>query len=75
MAEHSKNISGKQRFFDREAAHWDKSEGEVTEGIRALVKDLGLRSGDIVIEPGCGTGLISAILLEELVPCNTYRFG
>jgi ubiquinone/menaquinone biosynthesis C-methylase UbiE len=66
MAERSENISGKQRFFDREAARWDKGEGEVTEGIRALVKDLGLGAGDIVIEPGCGTGVISELLLEEL---------
>jgi ubiquinone/menaquinone biosynthesis C-methylase UbiE len=61
-----RNIEEKQKFFDRHAASWDKKQGEKDESLRALVKDMDLKPDDLVIEPGCGTGLFSAILLEHL---------
>ena len=61
-----KSSHEKQQFFDRHAADWDKERGEKEEHLRALVKEMGLNPGDTVIEPGCGTGLFSAILLEYL---------
>ncbi len=61
-----KSLHEKQQFFDRHAADWDKERGEKEEHLRALVKDMGLNPSDTVIEPGCGTGLFSSVLLEYL---------
>jgi len=67
MAQQSKkNSSNKERFFDRYATGWDVEEVGNKEAIRALVKALGLKEGDTLIEPGCGTGAISELLLEEI---------
>ncbi|HUU29303.1 MAG TPA: methyltransferase domain-containing protein [archaeon] len=66
MDRHFEKSRGKQRFFDHHAAGWDKDNDDQTEHIRALVKEMGLRPGDTVIEPGCGTGIVSSMLLEDL---------
>jgi len=56
----------KRRFFDSHAAAWDNEHGDEAECLRVLVKKMGLKPTDTVIEPGCGTGLVSAVLLEYL---------
>ena len=56
----------KQKFFDRHASGWDSGEACRKEEIRALVKSLGLKPGDTVVEPGCGTGVISRFILEQI---------
>ena len=54
----------KRDFFDRQAAGWDQAEPAELEDICPLVEDLGLKPGTAVVEPGCGTGLVSALLLK-----------
>lgn len=67
MAQRSEKGTGKkQRFFDRYAPGWDAGESGKKEAFRALVKALGLKAGDTVVEPGCGTGVISKLILEEI---------
>jgi ubiquinone/menaquinone biosynthesis C-methylase UbiE len=61
-----KSTGNKQKIFDRCAPEWDAEEVGKKEAIRALVKALGLKAGDTVIEPGCGTGVISKFILEEI---------
>ena len=61
-----KSSHEKKQFFDRHAAGWDTEQGEKQEHLRTLVKDMGLNPSDTVIEPGCGTGLFSSVLLEYL---------
>lgn len=58
---------GKQRFFDRTAGGWDKGRRDDPVVIE-LVAALPLRPGDLVVEPGCGTGLVSRLLLERITP-------
>jgi len=67
MAQHfEKSTSNKGRFFDRYTTGWDSEEVGKKEAIRALVKALGLKAEDTVVEPGCGTGVISKFILEEI---------
>ncbi len=61
-----KGTGNKGRFFDRYAPGWDAEETVNKEAIRALVKALGLKAGDTVVEPGCGTGVISEFILEQI---------
>ena len=56
----------KRDFFDRQAAGWDQAEPAELEDICPLVEDLGLKPGTAVVEPGCGTGLVSALLLKQI---------
>jgi ubiquinone/menaquinone biosynthesis C-methylase UbiE len=60
--------SDKQRFFDCHAASWDGESTALAEEkrLRVLVREMGLTPGGLVIEPGCGTGMVSALLIEEL---------
>lgn len=60
------SLSQKQNFFDRHAAGWDSGHTEEAGRLRELVAALGLKPGSTVLEPGCGTGVISALLLEAL---------
>ncbi len=68
MADHGGPLNrGKQRFFDNTAAGWDNGRGD-DPAIVELVAELPLRHGYLVVEPGCGTGLVSKLLLERIRP-------
>lgn len=60
------NPREKRKFFDRHAAAWDSEHGGEKEHLRALVAEMGLKTGDTVVEPGCGTGQFSAVILDCL---------
>lgn len=71
MDQSGRSILGeKQRFFDRHAESWDRehSAGEERRKVEALVHDMRLAPGWSVLEPGCGSGQVSAALLGELGP-------
>ncbi|MEA1997258.1 MAG: methyltransferase domain-containing protein, partial [Gemmatimonadota bacterium] len=56
----------KEHFFDRHAPGWDKeTEEDNQDEVRALIEETGISAGDTVVEPGCGTGLISRLILEK----------
>ena len=60
------NGSAKGRFFDQQAGNWDESRGAEQDKIGALLDDLGLGRGWLVLEPGCGTGIISRHILRRI---------
>ena len=69
MARRSEKKSGaKRRFFDCQAGAWDESHRAEEEKIAALLDGLGLRPGWLVLEPGCGTGIISRHILRRIAP-------
>jgi SAM-dependent methyltransferase len=58
---------GKQRFFDKTAGGWENGRRD-DPAVIELVAELPLAPGNLVVEPGCGTGLISELLLERIAP-------
>jgi SAM-dependent methyltransferase len=59
--------SGKQRFFDNTAGGWENGRRD-DPAVIELVAELPLNPGNLVVEPGCGTGLVSELLLERITP-------
>ncbi len=57
--------SGKQRFFDNTAGGWENGRRDDPAVIK-LVAGLPLAPGNLVVEPGCGTGLVSELLIERI---------
>ena len=58
-------------FFDRLAAEWDHSEQDPADTIRQMERhaaQLGLRAGDRLLEVGCGTGQLTAWLVDRVRP-------
>lgn len=58
-------------FFDHHAAHWDDDLAEAQEAVRRLTELRGrleIRSGQDVLEVGCGTGRISGWLADLARP-------
>ena len=53
-------------FFDRVAETWDRDERDRQQDILPLIHDIGLEKGSVVVEPGCGTGLVSDLILDEI---------
>lgn len=59
------DAAGKRRFFDNHAGGWDS--GRRDDPLLAkLVADLPLHPGEFVVEPGCGTALVSGLILERI---------
>ncbi|HLA41585.1 MAG TPA: methyltransferase domain-containing protein [Candidatus Glassbacteria bacterium] len=59
-----KSLEEKQKFFDRHAQAWDEENRLEQDKLAELVGELGLAPGDVVVEPGCGTGLVSSLILK-----------
>ncbi|MCK4340591.1 MAG: methyltransferase domain-containing protein [Phycisphaerae bacterium] len=58
-------------FFDRLAPQWDADQPPIAETLARLDQlqpTLGLQAGDDVLEVGCGTGLVTNWLLEQVRP-------
>ena len=58
-------------FFDRVAETWDRDERDRQQDILPLIVEIGLEKGSVVVEPGCGTGLVSDLILKEIGPDGT----
>lgn len=52
-------------FFDKLAPTWDELEETPTEFRDILIKKVGIKKGDKVIDIACGTGIVSGVLFEE----------
>jgi ubiquinone/menaquinone biosynthesis C-methylase UbiE len=58
-------VNGKQRFFDEHAPSWENGRRDDAL-LEDLVAAISLEPGDFVVEPGCGTGLVSELLLQRI---------
>jgi ubiquinone/menaquinone biosynthesis C-methylase UbiE len=59
------------RFFDRLAADWDDSEQDPLDTVHRIggvAELLGFRSGEAVLEVGCGTGQLTGWLARQVTP-------
>ncbi len=54
-----------KEFFNSVAAEWDAAEKHTAEEIRPLVDLCDIRKTDKVLDLGCGTGIITALLAER----------
>ena len=59
--------NGKQRFFDHHAGTWEHGRRD-DPLVAGLVESMPLAEGDLVIEPGCGTGLVSELIVQKIGP-------
>lgn len=59
-----KNVMKQQRFFDGLAGNWRTDGGLDTDALRALLSPIQLKSGDRVLDAGCGAGVIDGYLLS-----------
>lgn len=71
QAAYSDRCDPRIAFFDHHAAHWDDNPQEGKETLRRfceLKERLGLKEGMEVLEVGCGTGQITALLAAWVYP-------
>ena len=54
-----------KEFFNSVAAEWDAAEKHTAEEIRPIVDLCDIRKTDKVLDLGCGTGIITALLAER----------
>lgn len=60
-------ISDQQAFFDRAAATWDAlGTDEVRGRLAEIIADLGIAAGSIVLDVGCGTGVLFPLLMAAV---------
>ena len=57
-------------FFDRVAETWDRDERDRQQDILPLIREIGLDKGSVIVEPGCGTGLVSDLIIKEIGPAG-----
>ena len=51
-----------QDFFDRLAPNWDKGNQKPGDDVAGLIKRLGIKKGDAVLDLACGRGVITGLL-------------
>lgn len=54
-----------KRFFDDKSSSWDQMESSSKEERREFLSFLNIKEGDKVLDLGCGTGVITPLLLER----------
>ena len=63
----SGQAKGKRHFFDNHASSWENGRRD-DPLVAGLVADLPLKPGNFVVEPGCGTGLVSELIVKRIAP-------
>ena len=60
-------MMNQREYFDQAAGKWDElAEEETLIRLREIVAGLGIESGAAVLDVGCGTGVLFAMLLEKV---------
>lgn len=56
-----------RNYWDRQAQNWGEGYGsDIYEKLHDLVRSLDLREGDLVVDLGCGTGILFPYLVERV---------
>lgn len=68
--EHSfaQNTNGQREYFDAHAKQWDTfcNPTFIRPGLSAYVKSLALKGNETILDLGCGTGILSSVVLDHL---------
>lgn len=60
-----KNVKRCKDYFNSVASSWDAKEKITPDRLSALMDFVGIEEGDRILDVGCGTGIIDALLIEK----------
>jgi demethylmenaquinone methyltransferase/2-methoxy-6-polyprenyl-1,4-benzoquinol methylase len=62
------STNGQRDYFDAQAKHWDSfcKPDMIRPGLAAYVASLGLQGNEAILDLGCGTGILSSVVLDHL---------